>query len=150
MMERIKKINRALLELELGIVFLSVIGQLIGLLFYRNVVMDAVSLLIGSVLAALMGYHMYRVLDVALDLGDKAPAKIVTGSMLRYGVLIIVFLIEVWSGELNPVITFIGVMFLKVAGYIQPFTHRFCNYIFHETDPVAQPLEEEHEENKTT
>lgn len=150
MIEKVKKINRALLELELGIFFLGLIGQLIGLFFYKNPFMDFLSLLIGTCLAAFCGYHMYRVLDAALDLGDKAPARVVSGSLIRYTVLMVSLLLVIRTGTLNPVITFIGIMFLKVAGYLQPFTHRFCNYIFHETDPVAMPLEEEHEEDKTT
>lgn len=148
MIEKIKNINRGLLELELGILFVGVLGQAAGLFFFSNKGMDALSLLMGTILAALGGYHMYRVLDVALDLGDKASAKVVSGSMLRYVVLIVVFLLEVWSKVFNPLITFAGVFSLKVASYLQPFTHRFCNYLFHETDPVAMPLEEDVEENQ--
>ncbi len=33
-------------------------------------------------------------------------------------------------------------MMLKLAAYLQPFTHRIYNRIFHETDPVPMSLEE--------
>ena len=34
-------------------------------------------------------------------------------------------------------------MSLKVTAYIQPFTHKLCNMLFHETDPVPEALPEE-------
>ena len=40
---------------------------------------------------------------------------------------------------------FLGVMGLKAGAYLQPLTHKFYNWLFHETDPVPQPLIEEGE-----
>ena len=44
---------------------------------------------------------------------------------------------------LNPLVFFLGYMSLKVTAYLQPITHKLCNRLFHETDPVAEPLAEE-------
>jgi len=44
------------------------------------------------------------------------------------------------TDKLNPLITFMGVMTLKLGAYLQPFTHKFMNYLFHEVDPIPQPL----------
>mgnify|MGYP003414718552 CR=1 FL=1 len=38
-----------------------------------------------------------------------------------------------------------GVMSVKVAAYLQPFTHKLCNKLFHETDPIPQPMPDEEE-----
>lgn len=37
----------------------------------------------------------------------------------------------------------LGYMTMKVAAYLQPFTHKLCNMFFHETDPVPEPLPED-------
>lgn len=143
MLEKIKGINRALLELELGIIFLGILGMVIVSFLLGTFPWNLLSMLLGTVLAMAGAYHMYIVLDRALDLGDKAPNKMIAGSILRYTVLIVVLLIIIKTGLLDPMITFVGVMFLKVASYLQPFTHKLCNAVFHETDPVAMPLEED-------
>jgi len=71
-------------------------------------------------------------------------------NMVRYICVVIVFVIILLTDILNPLITFMGVMTVKVAAYLQPFTHKLCNKIFHETDPVPESLpdEEEFDEEK--
>ena len=64
-------------------------------------------------------------------------------NMIRYAVVVIVFLIVLMTKVLNPLITFLGIMSLKVAAYLQPFTHKLCNKVFHEVDPIPEPLPEE-------
>ena len=67
----------------------------------------------------------------------------VTAGLLRYGVLCIILGIIMLTDVLNPLIVFLGYMMMKVAAYIQPFTHKLCNMLFHETDPVPEALPEE-------
>jgi len=31
-------------------------------------------------------------------------------------------------------------MSVKVAAYLQPFTHKLCNKVFHEVDPIPEPM----------
>jgi len=143
MLEKIKAINRALLELELGIMALGILGMILVSFLVGTFPWNVLSMLLGTVLAMAGAYHMYIVLDRALDMGDKAQSKMVAGSIIRYTVLIVILLLVIRSELLDPMITFVGVMFLKVASYLQPFTHKFCNAVFHETDPVAMPLEED-------
>lgn len=143
MLEKIKGINRALLELELGIIALGILGMVLVSFLFGTFPWNLLSMLLGTILAMAGAFHMYIVLDKALDLGDKAQSKMVAGSILRYTILIVILLLVIRSGLLDPMITFVGVMFLKVASYLQPFTHKLCNAVFHETDPVAMPLEED-------
>lgn len=143
MLEKIKSINRALLELELGIIALGILGMILVSFLFGIFPWNMLSMLLGTILAMAGAFHMYIVLDRALDLGDKAQSKMVAGSIIRYTVLIVILLLVIKSGLLDPMITFVGVMFLKVASYLQPFTHKLCNAVFHETDPVAMPLEED-------
>jgi hypothetical protein len=39
-------------------------------------------------------------------------------------------------------------MGMKVAAYVQPFTHKLCNKMFHETDPIPQAMPEEDDEDE--
>ncbi|MBQ9121890.1 MAG: hypothetical protein IJY10_00180, partial [Lachnospiraceae bacterium] len=42
----------------------------------------------------------------------------------------------------EPIAMFVGIMGLKIGAYIQPFTHKFYNKVFNESDPVPMSLEE--------
>lgn len=143
MIEKIKKINRALLELWLGILFTGLLVQFIGMWFVESKLFYSVALWIGIVLALLTVYHMCRTLDRVLDLGDGAQKAATKANLIRYGCIIIVFVIVMLTHVLNPLITFLGLMSVKVAAYLQPFTHKLCNKIFHETDPIPEPMPEE-------
>ena len=142
-MNRLKEINRALLELDLGILFGGAVCQLVGMWPASHKGLYARALWLGILLALLGTWHMYRTLDRALDLGDGAAKVMVTGGLLRYAVLCIILGIIMITDVLNPLIVFLGYMMMKVAAYLQPFTHKLCNMFFHETDPVPQALPEE-------
>ncbi len=147
MMERLKKINRALLELCLGIIFVGFLCQIIGIWFVQDKLLYSLALWLGILLAFLTAVHMYRTLDRALDLGADAVKAVTKANLLRYGCIVIVFGVVLVTGVLNPLITFMGLMSLKVAAYLQPFTHKLCNKVFHEVDPIPQPLPEEEVSN---
>lgn len=143
MIERLRKINRALLELCLGILFVGLLCQFIGMWFATDKLLYTVALWLGILLAFLTALHMYRTLDRALDYGTNATKMVTKANLVRYGCIVAVFCIVMITGVLQPLVTFLGLMSLKVAAYLQPFTHKLCNKIFHEVDPIAQPLPEE-------
>lgn len=132
----------------MGIIFIGLLCQFIGMWFVADKLLYAVALWLGVVLALVTVLHMYRTLDRALDLGADATKAVTKANLIRYGCIVIIFGIVLATGVLNPLITFMGLMSLKVAAYIQPFTHKLCNKFFHEVDPVPQPLMEEEEESK--
>lgn len=143
MIERIKEINRALVELWIGILFTGLVIQLTGMWFTENKLYFTMALWIGIVLALVTVVHMYRTLDRALDLGPGAQKVVLTANLIRYVCIVLVFVIVLLTKVLNPLITFLGIMSLKVAAYLQPFTHKLCNKVFHEVDPIPEPLPEE-------
>ncbi len=143
MINRLREMNRALLELDLGILSCGVVCQLAGMWFAGSRGLYAAALWLGIFLALLGTWHMYRTLDRALDLGDGAAKAVVTGGLLRYAVLCIILGIIMLTDVLNPLIVFLGYMTMKVAAYIQPFTHKLCNMFFHEKDPVPEPMPDE-------
>ena len=65
MINTLKKINRTVLEMDLGILFLGVSAQIIGAFIAKDEAMYAKSLWFGVLLALVSTYHMYRSLDRA-------------------------------------------------------------------------------------
>lgn len=143
MINRLKEMNRALLELDLGILFCGVVCQLVGMWPAGHKGLYSVALWLGILMSLLGTWHMYGTLNRALDLGDGAARVMVTGSMLRYAVLAVILGIVMVTDVLNPLIVYLGYMTMKVAAYLQPFTHKICNMLFHETDPVPEPMPDE-------
>lgn len=143
MINRLREMNRALLELDLGILFCGIVCQLAGMWFAASTGLYAAALWLGILLALLGTWHMYRTLDRALDRGDGAAKAVVAGGLLRYAVLCIILGVIMLTDVINPLIVFLGYMMMKVAAYIQPFTHKLCNMFFHETDPVPESMPEE-------
>lgn len=143
LLEKLRKKNRTVLEMELGIIALGILFQLGSVFFPGSRLERAVSLLLGSVLAGVAVLHMYRTLDRALDLdaGDAQKA-IYKGYVLRYVFFALVLVLSALTGWLNPLLIFLGYMTLKFTAYLQPVTHKLCNRIFHETDPDPLPEEE--------
>ena len=145
MIEKLKSIPRVLLELRLGILFTGLVVQLVGMWFADNWILYTVALWIGIIVALWMIHHMYLTLDRTLDMGAAAQKAAMTANLVRYACVVVVFLAILLTRVLNPLITFMGVMSVKVAAYLQPFTHKLCNKLFHETDPIPQPMSDEEE-----
>ena len=142
--EALKKINRTVLEMHLGILFCGIICQVAGAFIVERQSYYALSLWFGIALALVSVVHMYRTLDRALDFDEKSATKIIfTGYITRYVVLIAVLIIVSITGVMNPLIVFMAYMSLKVTALLQPLTHKLCNKLFHETDPVPEPMPEE-------
>jgi len=142
MIDKLKQLNRGLLELVMGIFFLGGICLIIGCCLVKDPVSYGAALLAGVVLAGITAYHMYRTLDRALNPGMDASRMISTAGLIRYFCILIVLCL-IWYIGLNPLFTFLGVMTLKGAAYMQPLTHKVCNWMFHEVDPIPQPMEED-------
>jgi len=149
MIEKIRTWNRTLLELEGGIILFGVVCQLAGVWFFENKADYSLGLWLGIFIALWAGAHMAHVLERAFSgPEDEVTKRVARGSVIRYVAIVLAYGAVVLSGTGNPVMAFIGLMGLKVAAYIQPFTHKFTNWIFHETDPVPEPLLEDEEQNE--
>lgn len=141
--EALRKMNRTLLELQTGIVFIGLVCQMAGSFIVERQGDYAKSLWFGILMALAASVHMYRTLDRGLDYGAEASRVIFRGYLFRYVFLVFALGVVMVTGVMNPLVVFMGYMSLKVAAFLQPFTHRLCNAFFHETDPVPEPLPEE-------
>ncbi len=143
MISRMKSINRALLELETGILFYGILIQIIGLFFAKDRLNFSIGWCVGILTACILAWHMWFTLDRALDIPEDAVKKVRLAAIVRYLVCILVLAVLMMTEWGNPLAGFFGIWSLKVAAYSQPFTHKVYNRIFHEQDPVPQPLPDE-------
>lgn len=148
--ESLKAKNRTLLEMYLGLVFWGLACQMAGMWFAQDKFFYSLSLWFGILLASVSVLHMYRTLDRALDLGEAATKMIFRGYMIRYVCLIVILAIIMVTEVMNPLIVFLAYMGMKVTALLQPITHKLCNKVFHETDPIPEPLPEDVSEEEVT
>ena len=143
--EALKKIDRTILEMHLGQIIFGIICQLAGMFFVQSKGWYTASLWLGVVFALAAVLHMARTLDRALPMGEAAAKVVTRGYLFRYAMIVIAMVVAALTKVLNPLIVFLGYMSLKVTAYIQPFTHKLLNRLFHETDPAPQEMAEQEE-----
>lgn len=149
MTERLKKFDRAILELITGILVFSVLCQLAGLLLPFDKSRFALGLWSGGLMACILAVHMWKSLNKAFLCDEKTAARIMSGGYLVRYLLTAAYLVFLFYTGVGYVLAgFLGVMSLKAGAYLQPLIHKYYNRLFHETDPVPQPLEEQNEEKE--
>lgn len=151
MIEKIKAWNRTMLELQSGIVLFGLFCQLAAMWLVPDVVKFTIGLWLGIAIAVAAGFHMWGSLQKAFDgFEGDVTKKIATAGAIRYVVIAVCFFIVAVTEVGEPLATFAGIMALKIGAYIQPFTHKFYNKIFGESDPVPMSLEEYEEWRRQT
>lgn len=129
--------------MHIGMFFCGILCQGAGAFLVEDQGEYAVSLWFGVAFAFAASIHMCRTLDRAMLGGQNAAVIVTRGYIFRYVAVTAALAVIAATGALNPLVFFLGYMSLKVTAYIQPITHKLCNRLFHETDPVPEPLEEE-------
>lgn len=121
--------DETLKELLVGISLFEILAVLAGIWFVDSPVKYILGVLAGAVLALLAAIHMYwsirKNLEVNMDNASAANAYSVKSSMVRYGVILIVFLFFCLTDIAYPLAVFLGIMGLKAGAYLQPFTHKY-------------------------
>ena len=149
-MKKLREINRTLLEIQTGVVFWTTVALLTGVVLpLSSWEVSCVDWMLGLTVAGICVMismaHMLRCLERGLDLDEESATKVIyRGYIIRYVSLCVLLIVTAVADVLNPVIVCLGyLLIMKVAVYSQPFTHKFYNKIFHETDPIPEPLEED-------
>lgn len=125
MREKIAGANKTLLELITGILIYGLLCQIIGLIFVEEKAAYSSGLWIGIMTAVAAALHMWHSLDVSLDYDENtASKKMQAQSIIRYVVIVLIMGFTMINGFTNPLAAFLGIMGLKVAAYLQPFTHK--------------------------
>lgn len=121
----LQNIDATVKELWIGIGIWGAVCELVTVWFVKDKMNCSLGILIGCLLAWAGVWHMWKVLDTALDLGDGAQKYLTVRSWIRYGVFVAVFGILMITGWANPLTAFLGLMGMKAAAYIQPVVHKF-------------------------
>lgn len=123
-----KKINETLLQLLMGILIFEIVCQLIGMWFVPDKLKYTVGLWIGAILAGLSACHMWwsldRNLSINADNEKGATAFATRANMIRYVVILLVFLILCLTTVAYPLAAFLGIMGLKIGAYLTPLTSK--------------------------
>lgn len=123
-MKRIN-VSQTLWELLAGIAGYGVVCQIAGVFFTADRIQYSVGLWIGIVLAMAMAVHMYWSIERAFSQGESSAQKVVRShGLIRYAAVVVVFFLLAVTKAANPLAAFLGVMGLKAAAYLQPFTHK--------------------------
>ena len=129
-----KKVNTTLVELWVGTAFFSLLALLAGIWFVQNKLAYALGLLVGTLLTMYLSWHMARSIDRVIEkaeLGLDGSAGMRASSLLRYGLVVLVLIASALVSEyVNPISVFAGILGLKVAAYLQPFTHKIVFKLF--------------------
>lgn len=123
----LKRINPVLPELMLELVLYGLVIQFTGVWFVEDRLRYSTGLWIGIAAAALMAINMAVVILDTVELASekRASRKSALFSAIRYIVVVAAFVVTGVFHLGNLITMFIGVMGLKVAAYLQPFTHKF-------------------------
>lgn len=135
-MEKIaEKMDETLKELMAGILLFGLVCLVVGVWFVNSPLKYIMGLLIGLILALTAAWHMYwsicRNMELNVDRESAANAYAVKSSMIRYGVILVVFFAVCLTDFAYPLAVFLGIMGLKAGAYLQPFTRK---YLFRKTD----------------
>ncbi len=132
----LRRINEILPELIAEILVYGVIIQLTGVWFVEDKLRYSVGLWIGIAIAMGMAIHMAVVILDSMDMAIEKKARVRTTifSMLRYVVVVLLFVIVIYFKLGNIITMFIGVMGLKAAAYLQPFAHKFLEKHYKKND----------------
>ena len=121
------KPNETLVELWIGSVAFACVIILASIWFVEAKVPFALGLLLGCLMSCYLAYHMARNIEKALDFEEGADRIMRVSALLRYGLVVLLLVVSYYVPFLNPIATFIGLMGLKVAAYLQPFTHKIIS-----------------------
>lgn len=113
-------------ELLLLMALYGLLAEVIVLAATKDLLFHTIGLMVGVFLAMGMCIHMQISLEDAIDMGEAGAQKHISKT---YGIrTAVVFLIMgiLYYFKIGSIITgFIGIMSLKVAAYLQPFTHKY-------------------------
>lgn len=124
-MHFLRQVDATVKELWIGIGIWGIVSELATVFFVKDRAASGFGILLGCLLAAAGVWHMWKVLDTALDLGDGAQKYLTVRSWLRYGVFVLVFGVLMVTEWANPLTAFLGLMGMKAAAYLQPVVHKF-------------------------
>ena len=119
------EVHRVLKELYIGMAACMIIFLAAGAFFARPYYMFAIALFAGNLGGALRIYHIYDVLDQALDMGEAgAKKKVIVNSLLRMVVTLALLVGSIYLGITAFAGMALGMIEPKICAYLQPKIRR--------------------------
>lgn len=144
-MQMLKRLNKALPGLVLGIIIYGVLLQVIGMWFVDDRLRYTTGLWIGIGCAVFMAVHMAVSIEDAVCLGTEhgAKRKSVASAMTRYLVVLVVLAAAFYFrlGMILP--AFLGIFGLKISAYMQMVCYHLTGRQTHQEH--ASEIEKEQE-----
>ena len=122
----LKRMNNALPGLVFGIIIYGLMIQITGVWFVTDKIRYSTGLWFGIATAIGMAVNLATVIRDSVELWDAEHAnrRIITKSVLRYLIVVVLFFIVGYFNLGNLFTAFIGVFGLKVSAYLQPLFYR--------------------------
>jgi hypothetical protein len=112
-------------ELLLLMVLYGLLAEVVVLAAVKDRFFYSVGLIVGVVLAMGMCIHMQISLEDAIDMGEAGAQKHISKTYGFRTAAVFLIMGIMYYFKIGSIITgFIGIMSLKVAAYLQPFTHK--------------------------
>ena len=122
-----RRIDQTLLELLIGIIVFTLLCQVIGIIFVEEDIKYSAGLWIGAILACASSIHMWWSLNHNFEQNINnekgAQAFAIRGNLIRYGIILVIFLVVCITDFAYPFSAFLGILGLKAGAYLQPITH---------------------------
>ena len=138
----LRRINEALPGLVGGILLYGILIQLVGVWFVDDKLGYSVGLWFGIIVAVGLAINLATVIydSVTLGEGKDASRRISAKSVLRYVVVVILFLLYGYFDVGNLFTAFIGVLGLKISAYMQPALEKIGNKLFGRGDVASDDV----------
>ena len=127
----LRRINEALPSLVAGIIGYGVVVQLAGVWFVSDKLGYSIGLWYGIAIAVGLAINIATVIFDSVVMGESKQASriIIAKSVLRYVVVVILFLLLGYFRFGNLFTAFAGVLGLKVSAYLQPLFGKISDRI---------------------
>ena len=114
-------------EMILGLFIWSLPILVILALVAENKLAVICGVLVGSFAAAGIIFHMYRHLDIALDMDPENARRHTLKSAFQRTFIMAAVLMGsmIFYGYVHPIGVVLGLMGVKITAYIQPFVHKY-------------------------
>lgn len=122
-----RKARKILNEMMIGLVVWLIPVLIILLIIAHNKIAMVLGVLWGGVWAAVLLLHMYRHLDIALDMDPKhAQGHVQFAAIKRMFIMAVVIVVSMTAYRyIHPVGTVFGIYGMKISAYLQPMVHKF-------------------------
>lgn len=122
---KVRQLNQTLVELLIGIIILTILIGLLGIIFSKNPLNFCIGVLIGGGSAAILAISMLLTVEKQLDLPMKEGMNYARRNVvLRFIFMGVIVLCGIRIPVINEIGLVLGLLSLKVSVYIRPIIQK--------------------------